>query len=484
MAIVDGNKVLITRNSGVAMDEVAALLHLEPTNIGEGEDVTVIDLGEMCKMDDALNRDQCLVNLWAKYKPVYNNPNFQSPNQNFYDFKKTGKTSASTYWKSDGVWDNSLKVSCGFNLTNCISNSSSIGTFTNNSSSNNFLDKLYFNGLRWTRKAPNGSNNNRYRLLDWDGYYSEALSPIDFNSQLSSTGNLFIDTQGNVTISYTALQDDPTDDYTLKLSDIKIGNTALSNYYLGTLLIQLDSYGNTTNTYYVATASAPLGTLYDSVGNYQPGEGLQVTFSGLYNPNLNNTRYVYIPFYSSVAFASKEEASNYTGTFLSADAPKVTEANKTMRTVTFKTGSLTGTLTVMYHGSDDAESEDDIQCYIECSLVITNNTNSSQTFTPYIYWYRYYSEGGEKNLQSTLYDTEITLAAQSETTISLELGSEYLMSYMTMCEEYEEDYWLFEVSTRKMNVQNIITVRSVMFGKNDAYEMVKYDYDNDYWPAE
>lgn len=197
------------------------------------------------------------INKWAKYKPVP-----------LSTVGLTGKTSGNTYWKGrDGK--------CGLNIQE-------FSEFGNPGTSSAFAYKLLNNQLPWDYVRPNGGNNP-YRVLDFDGYDHTC---VPFMEPLLVT-NYMIHSDGTLQIDYDFVDIQSNDN--LKLADIDIQNTSLSNWYFGILVY----YNSSTFEYYTAQSVISQGVL-------------SVTFSGM-GSYVGKTVKV-VPFLSSIRMTTQSTA--------------------------------------------------------------------------------------------------------------------------------------------------------------------------------
>ena len=193
------------------------------------------------------------INPWAKYKPVRLNT-----------LADTGEscTEYPTYWQAhDG--------GCGFSIPTNTNPGSGPGSYTG------AWYKLLHSSLLWTYQKPTGPLTTwPYRTNDFDGYDHNALPP--FADPSLTTFMLAAD--GSLTINYDM---NAGDSRSLHLSDLKVNNVALSQWYYGVLVY----YSNSQYTFKATErASVTAGT---------------ITFSGMSAyAGLNVT---IVPFLSSVA---------------------------------------------------------------------------------------------------------------------------------------------------------------------------------------
>lgn len=154
-----------------------------------------------------------LINPWAKYKPV---------KQNWSDHREG-------YWKA-------MDGQCGYKITVY----TSIGTTTSG-----FIKDLIDETNKWEYDPPIG-NTTPFRLLDFDGYNHNSENPVG-----EISGNtIYVDSSGACTIQYDKII---VKDDNLQPSDIIVDDIALSEWYLGVILIK-------GNTYLVATSTDKMGS--------------------------------------------------------------------------------------------------------------------------------------------------------------------------------------------------------------------------------
>lgn len=210
-------------------------------------------VGTLCKSSK--------INKWAKFKPYRGS-----------DVKTTlaGRISA-FYGLSVNVFEN-------------------LGTPGGSTSS---LFKNLVDGTQsWELAPPRGRSNygEGYRVLDFDGYYHNAICPV---GDIGST-NIPISINGDALIEWDL--ESQLDDGNLKLTDLYVDTVPLSNFYLGVLL-----YKSNTN-YHFVTSDNKLGS----------GD---VTISLSNVSSLAGTWRMY-PFFSSVKYGLGDDA--LVGKYLSA----------------------------------------------------------------------------------------------------------------------------------------------------------------------
>ena len=219
------------------------------------------------------------INKWAKYKPVP-----------LSSVGLTGKTSGNDYWKGrDGK--------CGLNIQE-------FSEFGNPTNSATFAYKLLNNQLPWDYVRPTGGNNP-YRVLDFDGYDHTC---IPFMEPLIVT-NYMIHSDGTLQIDYDFISIQSNDN--LKLADITVQNTSLSNWYFGILVY----YSSSMYEFYTAQSVISQGVL-------------SVTFSGM--NNYAGKTVTVVPFLSSIRMTAQSTAVTggyYTSFNLSAQSCTLTASS-------------------------------------------------------------------------------------------------------------------------------------------------------------
>lgn len=160
-----------------------------------------------------------LINKWAKYKPV-KKAGLDFPNERNADF--TWKTSA-TWWKAyDGQ--------CGLTFETF----PSLGTNTM-STSNTFFHDLLAGDLGWGYERPSGGiGQYPYRFFDFLYYSHYAPKPV--------TGvydNLRLYDNGKLTVQLD--ENRAQDNLGIQLSDLVIGQSAVSGWYVGVLIWRSNS---------------------------------------------------------------------------------------------------------------------------------------------------------------------------------------------------------------------------------------------------
>lgn len=153
-----------------------------------------------------------------------------------------------------------------------------LGTPTS-TSQNCIIPKLIDGTAGWEYLRPRGKAggqggaNEWFRFFDFDGYYHDAVCPVG-----EPITSIYV-TGGTAQIAWDLL--DNLDSGNLTLSDIYIGDTQLTEYYLGILLYRSDS------NYRIVTSDNILGT----------GD-VQITISDFPQSDLGDWRAY--PFFSSV----------------------------------------------------------------------------------------------------------------------------------------------------------------------------------------
>lgn len=199
------------------------------------------------------------INKWAKYKP---------------------------YRSSVLATTDAQRRAAFFGLSISVFNA--LGTPSNQ---NTFLGKLVNDELMWTYLRPRGlSYNEWFRFLDFDGYYKDAVCPVG-----DPVTTVYVQNNGQVQLAWDLL--DNLDAGNLTLADIYVGETPLSDYYLGVLLYKSGS------NYRLVTSDNTLGT----------GD-VQITISNF--PQSDIGMWQAYPFFSSVPIAYN--GTTGTGSYLSA----------------------------------------------------------------------------------------------------------------------------------------------------------------------
>ena len=148
------------------------------------------------------------INPWAKYKPVRLNT-----------LADTGESSTEypTYWQAnDG--------GCGFDIPKNTNPGASPGT------TSGAWYKLLHSSMLWTYQRPTGDINVwPFRQLDFDGYDHNAVPPFA-DTPLTT---VMLANDGSLTLNYDV---NDGDSRSLHLSDLKVNNVALSQWYYGVLV--------------------------------------------------------------------------------------------------------------------------------------------------------------------------------------------------------------------------------------------------------
>jgi len=204
------------------------------------------------------------IKKWAKYKP-YRSVNFET----------TDASRRNAFY--------------GLSITEY----ESLGT---PSTSGTFLYKLVNGQLDWEYLRPRGKGggqggaNEWFRFLDFDGYINDAVCPVG-----DPVTTVFVQNNGTAQIAWDLLSD--LDPGNLLLSDIYIGSTPLSSYYLGVLLYKSNS------NYRLVTSDNVLGS----------GD-VEITISDFPQSDLGD--WMAFPFFSSVHISYNGQTT--TGSYVSA----------------------------------------------------------------------------------------------------------------------------------------------------------------------
>lgn len=187
----------------VSIDDVQNVLG----QLGDG------DLGTLCQ-SSAINR-------WAKYKPV---------RKNLID--TTDQLDTYKSWKSTATWWQDNDGKCGLDYR----------TYSSVASVKSAISTMM---PQWTRIAPTGGIVSPYRLLDFNSYHHNALSPV----YAIAASNARLTDGAILTISVAT---SPDDGYSIRFSDIP----ALNSYYytvaiydINDQLVLLHSGDNTLSQY-------------------------------------------------------------------------------------------------------------------------------------------------------------------------------------------------------------------------------------------
>lgn len=218
-------------NTGITIDDINAVVGSSGGDIGR-----VIT-------DGASNN---LINKWAKYKP----------------YRSTLHTTTEN-----------ARREAHYGLS--VQEFTELGTPTS-TAQNCIIPKLIAGTAGWDYLPPRGVSSQHvewFRFLDYNGYINDAVCPVG-----EPATSIYV-TGGTAQIAWGAI--DNLDSGNLTLSDIYIGNTQLTQYYLGVLLYRSDS------NYHIVTSDNTLGT----------GD-VQITISDFPQSDLGDWR-VY-PFFSSV----------------------------------------------------------------------------------------------------------------------------------------------------------------------------------------
>lgn len=265
------------------------------------------DVGQLCA--------STAVNMWAKYKPV---------------------ALAEIVPLRSVAWWRGTSGKCGMD----------IATYNNLTS----LFTALSGGLHaWGREMVTGGATAPYRLADFRGYNHNAVNPVGDIGGTSYT----IDSTGSITVAFD-IEAVGSDNITLY--DIAIGNTSLSEFYLGVYC-----YGGT------GSVSSFYCTSTQKVGS---ATSLTIKVEGLTNSYAGS--YTLVPFFSSVPLSLNGSAS--AGVFLS--------ANKSPVGITI---GATGSLVYLYAMGNWANEP---HTSVEWSVLATNEGTSSYSFTYSVYLYR------------------------------------------------------------------------------------------------
>ena len=299
--------------------------------------------------DEATLCTSAAIKPWAKYKPV-----------NYGGRIMTGKVSGSDYWKADGK--------CGFVIQD-------FTEFGSPSNSNSFVYKLLAGTLTWTYQRPTGGSNP-YRAADFDGYDHNAESPI---FPWEGINQLHVNTNGELHMQWDI--DTVRQDGELALSDIKVNNVGLNNYYFGAIVW----YSN--SAYEVKAAATVANGGYD------------ITFESM-SGWVGRTVKV-VPFFSLNPIS--QTGSIGTGRFFAFDiAPVTIEIASTP---------------VGYNVNVDT-AWNSAGSIVEVDIQVENLESSSRTFGGYIYLYK---DG--QNIRSVPFS--LTVAGNSTGTVSKTLMATY-----------------------------------------------------------
>lgn len=293
------------------------------------------DVGQLCGDVDAngVRLNPPVINKWAKFKP------YRSSNR---ATTLTDRINA-FYGLSVNVFEN-LGTPGG----------STSGLFRN----------LVDGTQSWELAPPRGVNSQhgeRFRVLDFDGYYHKAICPV---GEIAST-NIPISVYGDAQIQWDL--ESQLDNGNLKLTDLSIDGVSLSNFYLGILLYKSN------NNYHFVTSDNILG------------EGdVSIRLSGV--SSLAGTWRMY-PFFSSVHYGLNDYAQ--VGKYLSAgwDTP--------FKDITFRLASES--ISVYAYGMWNAEHTQ-IQFYVEAF----SEQSSERTISVQVVLRRNRDGGTEPTGESTL----------------------------------------------------------------------------------
>lgn len=312
------------------------------------------DVGQLCGDVDASGTRVNAIKKWAKYKPYRNS----SP--------------ATTL---------AARIAAFYGMS--ISVFTELGT---PSTVNSFFKRLIDGDLLWEFAPPRGlaTYSERYRILDFDGYYHNAVCPVGD----MASDNIPIDPYGNAEIDWDLL--DNLDAGNLLLSDIVVNGAALTGFYLGVLL-----YKSASN-YHFVTSDNVVGA--GSVG---------ITLSGV--NSLAGTWRAY-PFFSSRHYSLGDSAQ--TGVYLSAgwDTP--------YKDITFRLTSQS--LSVYAYGTWNT-AHTQISFFMEAH----NDDSTAKTVTVQVILRRNADGGTEPTSESTLatYTSSIQITVPANGSVRYPSGS-------------------------------------------------------------
>jgi len=321
------------------------------------------------------------INKWAKYKPIRSN--------------------------KLGILNDTDRANAQQGLS--ISPDDSLGTPTNAST---FLGKLVAGQLGWEYLRPRGGSNSPkewFRFLDFDGYNSECVCPVG-----DVVTDIPIDTSGNATIAWDMIT---VGSDNVQLSDINIGGSSLSTFYLGVLLLR----GTTWN---VVTSTTAVGS-----------NDVQIVLSNA--TSLAGTWRAY-PFFSSVQIPLG--TSTGTGVYVSAGW----DAN--YAEVSFRLTSES--LTIYAYGIWNAS-----YTAISIEWVAYNEDSAAKTVTPTVFL-RKNTTGDIPVSESTLTSMSlgsITVPAKSGSTPGEQTGTATL-SY-TAGSDHDDYFWWLGVQVPDYTTQ-------------------------------
>jgi len=255
---------------------------------------------------------------WAKYKPV-----------RYTNWDTDGQLASDNTWKSSADWWRGSDGKCGLDIT----------VFTDlgdPSNSNTFLGKLKNGQLAWGYNRPRGgSYNEPFRILDFNCYNAEADSPI---GGVEDT-DVWLDNNNRFQLDY----DISVGKYCLSLTDIRISDVSLQQFYLGLLMWS-------GNRWFCLTSINRLG-----------GDSASIIIENA--SGLEGTWHV-MPFFSSRKYVIGDNFQ--TGTYLSASITQAT-------TITVhKSGTLYQVLTTAYWSASNKVTFE-VTCY--------NLSSGSHTFS-------------------------------------------------------------------------------------------------------